>query len=562
MPLHRNYNRNLISNPGEKAFDQALDDLLEDEDRTWHACHSVRIGRHPTKKTAEHDFVLVTREGVITVEVKGGMVGMRNGQFLHLPDGREHFAEREFKENPLHQAHGSAASLIQWCKEKEVRDTLVTPAVAFPMCRFGYADGEYRIIWSKATTEPLAEFLVGVLRDARRTALWVRDLAPELQKRLVAAFTPTVMPQHHAAQLQVGAELAERRKAENERILDGLSDNMRVMVQGPPGSGKSPYALRYMQRKAEAGQRGLYLCWNELLAARVAQLIAQHGLAEQVDVYAFYPFAQQLLQRAGMDPARLDHGTVDQLPELLDEAFVALREHPERPQWDYIVADESQDLFHRGIDRVLMQGLRGKEDGLAQGHYLVLYDLTYADELHLNTAYNRLLHSAAHYRLAHHYRGTGGDGLNALLESIERGEHDLDRAYGADVKVVRYPALKDVPALLHSQYLTLCGGKGDPEAAVVLVHSTLLRGRDTDPQELMTALAGDARFEQLTPENLAHPAKGLRYTTMLKYKGLDKPLVILVLPPVLKWDKKLHHQFLVGASRASVKLCVLAPKVP
>ena len=47
---------------------------------------------------------------------------------------------------------------------------------------------------------------------------------------------------------------------------------------------------------------------------------------------------------------------------------------------------------------------------------------------------------------------------------------------------------------------------------------------------------------------------------MLKYKGLDKPLVILVLPPVLKWDKKLHHQFLVGASRASVRLCVLAPE--
>lgn len=89
MPLHRHYNRNLISNPGEKAFDQALEDLLEDDDRTWHACHSVRIGRHPTKKTAEHDFVLVTREGVVVVEVKGVLVGVRNGQFVHLPDGRE-----------------------------------------------------------------------------------------------------------------------------------------------------------------------------------------------------------------------------------------------------------------------------------------------------------------------------------------------------------------------------------------------------------------------------------------------------------------------------------------
>ena len=106
-------------------------------------------------------------------------------------------------------------------------------------------------------------------------------------------------------------------------------------------------------------------------------------------------------------------------------------------------------------------------------------------------------------------------------------------------------------------------GKAKPEEAVLLLHSTLLRGRDGDPQELMSALAADPRFEHLAPENLAQPSKGLRYTTMLKYKGLDKPLVILVLPPLLKWDKKLHHQFLVGASRASVRLCVLAPeKVP
>jgi len=46
---------------------------------------------------------------------------------------------------------------------------------------------------------------------------------------------------------------------------------------------------------------------------------------------------------------------------------------------------------------------------------------------------------------------------------------------------------------------------------------------------------------------------------MLKYKGLDKPLVLLVLPPTLTCCKKLYHQLLVGASRASVKLCVFAP---
>ena len=72
MPIHRHYNRNLISNSGEKAFDQALDDLHDDEDRIWHACYSVRVGEYRTKKTVEHDFVLVTVFGVMNIEVKGG----------------------------------------------------------------------------------------------------------------------------------------------------------------------------------------------------------------------------------------------------------------------------------------------------------------------------------------------------------------------------------------------------------------------------------------------------------------------------------------------------------
>lgn len=62
MPLHRHYIRNLMTNAGEKAFDNALEDLHDDPDRTWHVCYDVRIGNPRDKKTVQHDFVLVTRE--------------------------------------------------------------------------------------------------------------------------------------------------------------------------------------------------------------------------------------------------------------------------------------------------------------------------------------------------------------------------------------------------------------------------------------------------------------------------------------------------------------------
>ena len=556
MPLHRHYNRNLITNAGEKAFDMALEDLHDDEERTWHACHQVRVGNHRSKKTVEHDFVLVTREGVITVEVKGGLIGMEDGQFMHLPDGRDHLKPRPFQQDPLHQAHGAADALIAWTKENDVRDTVVTPAVAFPQCRFDHVGGEYGIIWSRSTPDALGEFLLDVLQEAKRRAPFtVRDVGPELQERLWKAFAPTAMPSDRVADLEIGVELAARRKAENERILDGLSDNQRIMVQGPPGSGKSPYALRYMQRKAESGQRGLYLCWNELLAARMGQLVQQLELDDAVDVQPYYDFAKDLLARAGMDDL-LTYDTVEELPVLLRQAIAGLDE-ADIPQWDYLVLDECQDLFHLGVDQVLDACLG--VNGLSHGHFLVLYDLTYSDEVDLSTTYLKLLQHAAHYRLAAHYRGTGGDGLNAFVEAIEQGTVDLDRHYGSDVKVVRYAALEDLPRSIHTQFLTLSGGQSAKEEAVLLMHSSLLSEKPEDPSELKGALASDGHFELLTPDLLARPAQGLRYTSMLKYKGMDQPLVLLVLPPDLQWGKKMLHQLLVGASRASVKLCVFAP---
>ncbi len=479
---------------------------------------------------------------------------MRNGAFMHLKEDGDF--RSSFKQDPFDQVHSATAALISFFRDQDIRDTLVTPAVAFPQSSFDYDEGVYRIIWSKSTIEPLAEFLSYLLTVARKHARWATDLTPSKRNDLVEHFAPTALPAQHVEQLNIGTELAERRKAENERILDGLSDNQRIMVQGPPGSGKSPYALRYMQRKSEVGQRGLYLCWNELLAARVKQLMTAAGLQEEVEVRPYYAHAQRLLDAAGMT-GRLTYDTVNELPALLAEAFATMAANGSAPHWDYIVADECQDLFHLGIDRVLDGCLGG--DGVGHGHYLALYDLTYADEVDLTATYTRLLQHAAHYRLADHYRGTGGDGLNTFVQAVESGALDLERAYGADVTVVRYGRPEDVPRLAYTHYLALCGGKADPERAVLLLHSKLLGERADDVHTVKEALASDARFEQLTPENLAHPAKGLRYTTMLKYKGLDKPLVILVLPPTITWGKKLYHQLLVGASRASVKLCVLAP---
>ena len=562
--LKRYYSPHLITNPGEKAFDKALEDLYDDGDRTWHAVYQPILRGDRGKKVREIDFMLVTREGVIAVEVKGGRVGVRNGQFMHLADGREYLEDRPMKEHPIHQAHGCSRAIIDLFQAKEIKHTLVTQMVAFPQCHFGETVGENHIIWSRAETEALGEFMLGLIRHARSlTNFEVRDLSPSRQEEIARMLAPTYMPPQHLASLLAGKEHAERRKAENERILDGLQANRRVMIQGPPGSGKSPYAFRYMARQAEKDLKGLYLCWNELLAKRMEQLIAAESLQDNVTVSAFYPFAQRLLSAAGVDASELNFETLRARRQLLADLLAQTvdKDLGADWQWDYIVADESQDLFHLGIEQVLKGRIRGTRDGLGHGQYLILYDLTSAEDVDLGDTYTTLLQHAAHYQLAGHYRGTGGDGLNQFIDALDLGDDPLNGTYGSDVKVVRFGDLRDVPRKVSVELNTMTAGKKNFDEAILLLHSDYLKPDANGAGALKDELDKmKEAFEFLTPENLASPPTKLRYTSILKYKGLDKPIVFLVLPPQLKWDKKMHHQLLVGASRASVKLCVLAPE--
>jgi hypothetical protein len=561
----RYYRRNLIRDSGEQAFDQAFENLHSyADDRQWHLVHGKEFGGDRSRRGYEFDFVVITNEGVVLVEVKGGTVAMRNGQLYQLADSR-HPTDKPIEPNA--QVQNNVTKLKKWLVAQGFENTLVVPMIAFPQS-YHSMDTGLPHVWSRSTPYRLGEFLLEQLEAGKRRERSTRELSFQKQLDMATRLSPTSSPASQAAGVTFGAEVAERRKAENERILDGLQGNMRVMIQGPPGSGKSPYALRYMKRQASEGDQGLYLCWNELLAARLQILIANEELKDKVAVHSFFHFALKILDATGIDRTELNYQTLREpgyLRNLLKQA-VESGNIPEELKYDYIVADECQDLFSLGIDKVLQACIRGLPNGLTHGQYLVLYDLTSAEETDLSDTYDQLLQSAAHYQLANHYRGTGGEGLNQFIEAVEEGGDPLKGKYGPDVQIVRFKDLFGVPHLVETTYRTYQPNKKFGEDAVLLLHSDYL---STDPQRedphglrrLRKKLEEQrSKFEHLVPENLGTPPTGLRYTSILKYKGLEKPIVFLVLPPELKWDQKMHHQLLVGASRASVRLCVLAPE--
>src|SRR6056297_2490927 len=73
------------------------------------ALHSLNLGKHKYKRWGEIDFLLLTREGVIALEVKGGRVACRNGVWEYT--NRFGNISRR-KESPAGQASSAYFSLV------------------------------------------------------------------------------------------------------------------------------------------------------------------------------------------------------------------------------------------------------------------------------------------------------------------------------------------------------------------------------------------------------------------------------------------------------------------
>ena len=90
-----------------------------------------------------------------------------------------------------------------------------------------------------------------------------------------------------------------------------------------------------------------------------------------------------------------------------------------------------------------------------------------------------------------------------------------------------------------------------PESIMVLFSFDLLKESSPFP----ALLAVDDVFELLSPDNCLEHTGKIRYTTVLKAKGLERDVIILVCSSL---KQKLNtYQLFIGASRARCKVYIL-----
>ncbi|MFD5428326.1 NERD domain-containing protein [Streptomyces sp. NPDC127084] len=301
------------------------------------ALHTVHLPKHHKKRVGEIDFVLIMPDILLFIEVKGGGVHHRDGQWYYGPPGREEGP----KESPFAQASGGMHEF-----ERELGDLIGD------LRNHGVPSG-YLVITTDVDIQRTTEFepqqylgataynggrgLAQGIERATRFWLarnrWARTpVSASLRKKMLEAVRPDfdLVPnlQSRLTHLDV---VFERLTSEQIDRLDESESNARLIWTGGAGTGKTFLAAEAARRKSVTGSV-LFTCASTTLAAHMDRILTG-------DSITLLPF--------------------DRLDEVRGRTF------------DHLIVDEAQDLMTFECLDTLEKVVSG---GLAKGHWLFMLD--------------------------------------------------------------------------------------------------------------------------------------------------------------------------------------------
>jgi hypothetical protein len=329
--------------------------LIRDElSGDWTVLHSLGLTIHGRKPWAEIDFVLIGPPGIICLEVKGGLVGRRDGIWYTTPQrGHNAGRPRRLKESPFEQVGPAAAQLRRFIQQRYPRGAkaIVGYAIATPDVEWTVdgPDIDPALVYDQRDRcRPFTEFMDRVIEYWKKR-LSAMDRNPELLScRDRQAVIESIRGDFQLVpSLRASAEAADqelvRLTSEQCQLFARLSANPRVVTRGGAGTGKTLIAVEEARRLAGEGRRVLYACFSRNLARYIARVVADDPA---ITVRTLHSLMKEIVDNAGRSSELPDVDETDLfglfLPEL---ALEILLEDPDIARFDAILIDEAQDLL-------------------------------------------------------------------------------------------------------------------------------------------------------------------------------------------------------------------------
>ena len=535
---------------------------------TWHFWHNLRLPVSIKNQTEiQIDFLLVCEAGVIIVEVKGGKVGIEQGFFYYEVSRERKFMDR----SPFDQASDYMYALIN-NKIISSSQLFLSTVCAFPHTYMEHtsanpnADLGYKL-WAKKQQDSsdcsFADFVIDILNSDKDKKGWRRPMLSSKEVEIaIQSLLFTFRDRSSNVYSERGMEaILERLNIDNLSAFQSLQKNDRLFIEGGPGTGKTTIAKAYIEKFHTL--RGLYLCWNKLLEAKINKEIIGCGLTNcRVEQFASFVFSLQ---------SKVDNGIVITLEELsegrslekLSSLFNSIREQTDFVPYDYIIIDEAQDVLDKGAVQLLNSLTAVTHDGISSGRYLVFFD-TEQGYNHQNRQIDEIAdavaQNGARFVLDVNKRVPTNKEIVSFAKSLLEGESAIAlferiNAENYDsVKTLYFNGAKSLIKHLNAVKAEIREGSRNWNDYVVLADSSTKHELVSESEMFYDRIATIDGIKELNVRNICSDTGELPFTSILSYKGLESKHVILVINGRQEVNQL---ELYIGMTRAIIDLQIL-----
>jgi hypothetical protein len=392
--------------------------LQSDPDTSdWFVLHSLDVAKHLRQVAGEIDFVVVIPEkGVLCLEVKAC-------RELHRENGLWYYGAVVSTEGDARGPFRQVASGMHSIRERIVArapglaNVVFWSGVVFPYVNFDVRSEEWhewQVIDARVFKSHSLALLVGNMLDRARahlastgTARWF-DPRSECPDALQAETLVQMLRPHFEffqspkARIQQLDDEVNRYTQEQVEALDAMEVNPRVLFEGPAGTGKTMLATEAARRGAARGNRVLFVCFNRLLAKKLAADIAG---VPSVKACTLHRHMLDVSGQGSPPPDAHQAFWTEQLPE---QAIASLLGSTEDRTFDELVVDEAQDILRPAYLDFFDLSMAG---GLAAGRWRFFGDFERQaiygnDEQALDDLLQQRSRSVARYSLRVNCRNT------------------------------------------------------------------------------------------------------------------------------------------------------------